>query len=48
MPDHDIVQCEVLVNKIYGILSLIMNEYAYSGQGHSDRISPEIGLSLPI
>ena len=33
--DLDIVQCTALVNANHGIVNLIMNEYAYSGQGHT-------------
>ena len=35
MPGVDIVQCAALVNTNHGIVKLIMNEYAYSGKGHS-------------
>ena len=40
MQDFDIVQCAVLVNNYHGIVNVIMNEYAYSGQDctiHSSR-----------
>ena len=33
MQDFDIWQCAALVNTQHGIVNLIMNEYAYSGQG---------------
>ena len=33
--DLDYVQCTALVNTNHGIVSLIMNEYAYSGQGYT-------------
>ena len=35
MQDLDIVQCAVLVDTSHGIVNLIMNEYAYSGQGQT-------------
>ena len=31
----DVVQCAVLANTYHGIVDLIMNEYAYAGQGHT-------------
>ena len=33
MKDPDIAQCAALVQIQHGIVNLIMNEYAYSGQG---------------
>ena len=42
MPGVDIVQCVALVNTNHGIVNLIMNEYAYSGKGHSIHSSGQI------
>ena len=33
MPDLDIVQCVALVQTHHGVANLIMNDYAYYGQG---------------
>ena len=38
----DIVQCASLVNTNHGIVNLIMNEYAYYGQGHTIHSSGQI------
>ena len=35
IPGLDIVQCAALININNGMVNLIMNEYAYSGKGHS-------------
>ena len=42
IPALDIVQCAVLVNTKYGIVNLIMNEYAYYGKGHTIHSSGQI------
>ena len=42
IPGLDIVQCTALVNTNYGIVNLIMNEYAYYGKGHSIYSSGQI------
>ena len=42
IPGLDIVQCAALVNTNHGIVSLIMNEYAYYGKGHSIHSSGQI------
>ena len=42
MPDLDIVQCAALVQTQHGIVNLIMNEYAYSGQGPAIHSSGQI------
>ena len=38
----DIVQCAALVNTNHGYVSLIMNEYAYYGKGHTIHSSGQI------
>ena len=45
MQDLNIVQCAVLVNTNHGIVNIIMNEYAYSGQGHTIHSSGQIEWS---
>ena len=42
IPALDIIQCAALVNTNHGIVSLIMNEYAYYGKGHSIHSSGQI------
>ena len=42
IPGLDIVQCAALVNTNYGIVNLLMNEYAYYGKGHTIHSSGQI------
>ena len=42
IPGFDIVQCAALVNTNHGIVNLIMNEYAYFGEGHTIHSSGQI------
>ena len=42
IPELDIVQCAALVNSNHGIVSLIMNEYAYYGKAQSIHSSGQI------
>ena len=42
IPGLDIEQCGTLVDTNYGIVSLIMNEHAYYGRGHSIHSSGQI------
>ena len=42
IPGLDIVKCAALVNTNYGIVNLIMNEYAYYGKGQTIHSSGQI------
>ena len=42
MPDLDIVQCAALVQTQHGVVNLIMNDYAYYGQGPTIHSSGQI------
>ena len=42
IPGLYIVQCAALVNPNHGIVNLIMNEYAYYGNGHTIHSSEQI------
>ena len=42
IPGLDLVQCAALVQTTYGMVNLIMNEYAYYGRGHSIHYSGKI------
>ena len=42
IPGLEIVKCAALVNTNHGIVSFIMNEYAYYGKGHSIHSSGQI------
>ena len=35
IPGLDLLQCAALVQTNYGMVNLIMNEYAYYGRGHT-------------
>ena len=45
MQDLDVVQCAALVNTQHRLVNLIMNEYAYYGQGHTIHSSGQIEWS---
>ena len=45
LQDFDIVQCAAQVNTNHGVVNIIMNEYAYSGQGHTIHSSGQIEWS---
>ena len=42
IPGLDLVQCAAMVQTNYGMVNLIMNEYAYYGRGHSIHSSGQI------
>ena len=42
IPGLDLIQCAALVQTNHGIVNLIINEYAYYGQGHSIHSSGQI------
>ena len=42
IPGLDLVQCAALVETNHGMVTLIMNEYAYYGKGHSIHSSGQI------
>ena len=45
LQDLDIVQCAALVSTNHDVANLFMNEYAYSGKGHTIHSSGQIEWS---
>ena len=48
IPGLDIVQCAALVSTNYGIVNLIMNKYAYYGNGHSIHSSRQVEWHINV